>query len=268
MVCKKSCSVCGWNHGKIGHLAECPAECNACGYRHGSHPSKKIPADCQQKVDHPDAQKGAKYYQEIPTAKRVVPGGAKDGWATADNNNCLIHTLYQIAYNVQSNRDSQCLASEQRYCREVRNQLVAKFGAPSRGFLDLSDHWESILAEMGVEPGRYAISCHARDGHAEVHGCGGRAMWPRNAAYNHFAPIWPLSAGEAFAAQPSSPRPAPWAGTCDTSAQPGSDEAADGVTSGSECSEDAASKGSGEVDAKAKRRAGTSPAMRLPPTLA
>ena len=94
MVCKTSCSVCGWNRGEIGHLAERPAECNACGYRRGSHPSKKIPAGRQHKAEHPDAQQGAKFYQEVPMAKRVVPGGAEDGWATEDNNNCLARALY------------------------------------------------------------------------------------------------------------------------------------------------------------------------------
>ena len=185
------CGKCGWAHGKARGPQTCPPECDKCGVRHGAHPDfrrkYKLSERRLEKEASPDAHTTAataaayKYF----AGNHPLPPNARDGFATAVGNNCLIHTLLQCARPTsQTSR-----AEEEKQCAEIRQQLVREQNCSRDGFLDLDDWWGPILAAMGESPSSYTVRCYAGDLGTTL-GAGPRALLLRSAGLAHSCPIW------------------------------------------------------------------------------
>ena len=180
-------------HGAPNHPTECPAECALCGYRHGAEPKfrqqYKIGAECLAAVAHPDAQTTSKtvdgyaYFE----GTHAVPTNAREGSASGEGNNCLLHTLLQLTKG-ESRTDTW--AADVKRCAEVRAQLVANRECSPTSLLTLHDWWAPILHLYGEDPAAYTIYCFTEGDAGEKHGTGNNVLYMRNQGFNHFVPIW------------------------------------------------------------------------------
>ena len=209
----RACTKCGWSHGKKGHPAECPPECGACGWRHGARDDFKkkrgIGKTCKTKEASSDAHTTRETINDYAyfQGNCPLPDGARDGKATGDGNNCLIHSLIQLVTPMQLLPSRQ---EQIQWCRNIRANMAEKRGCTRGDFLDVAGWWAAILDELAKNVNMYTIRVYTEGGAGEQHGAGPNVLRLRNKGFNHFAPAriaeWARNANSRSPA-PASPQP-------------------------------------------------------------
>ena len=204
-----------------------PARCTACDRPGCSRENRGCAFYRRPRDAHEDAQLG----DHVPhfAQMRVVVAGRRfrlgeqlydRGVATGAGNNCLIDTLRQ-ALGVPCDMDF------------VRAELMRRFPAgparvTERSFLDLRDHWESVLTCMSIsyqamghapiDVATLKIACVDADfpENGDVVGTGARHLHILRENQNHFVPLVAVESGSA----PAAAQPVRGGRTCDEAPLP------------------------------------------------
>ena len=95
-----------------------------------------MPSHCKSKENRPDVQPCAQYCLKVDESKVRLPPRYDVGAATADGNNCLIHTIYQLI--AEEKWEPGEAKNREKYCREIRSHLAEAREARKTDFRQIS----------------------------------------------------------------------------------------------------------------------------------
>ena len=113
-----------------------------------------------------------------------LPPHCEIGSATAQGNNCLIHSIVQLALPDLSWRGGEQAASG------IRHQPAKEKRCPKHAYLELEKWRQPILREIGKNPSDYRVSRYNKASGAQFHGSGHINMVLFDEGFSHFAPVW------------------------------------------------------------------------------